>query len=58
MTTAAQDRRFLDEIVGTGLLENAIEWIKDNLEPDEVFDEKDLDRWAQENNYQQIPDSE
>jgi len=58
MSTASQDREFLNEVIGTSLLENAIEWIKDNLEPEDVFDEKDLEHWAEMNDYQKIEDAE
>jgi len=51
MTTASQDRRFLDEVVGSRLLEEAIDWIKNNLEPDDVFSRDDLARWAINNDY-------
>jgi hypothetical protein len=48
-TTAKQDRNFLDEVVGSGLLENAIEWIGQNLEPEQVFDEAKLRSSVQSN---------
>lgn len=49
-TTAKEDRNFLDEVVGSGLLESAIEWIGNNLEPDQVFSEKKLRDNVQGNN--------
>lgn len=71
-TTAKEDRNFLDEVIGTGLLEKAIEWISQNLEPEQVFDEtklrssvhgnstpgdvfteKELSEWAEQNGYVQ-----
>lgn len=33
---------------GDRLLEKAIDWIKTNLSPEDVFDESDLDNWATE----------
>ncbi len=41
-TTAKQDRNFLDEVVGSGLLENAIEWIGQNLEPEQGAGRDDI----------------
>ena len=51
MTTASQDRQFITEVVGTRLLEEAIDWIKSNLEPEDVFPREDLERWATTNDY-------
>lgn len=41
-TTAAQDRDFLNSVIGTGLLEEAISWITSNMSIDEVFGENKL----------------
>jgi hypothetical protein len=57
MTTASQDRQFLTEVVGTRLLEEAIDWIKNNLEPEDVFSDEKLHQWATNNDYV-IPDDE
>lgn len=46
VTSATQDRQFLSAVINDALLEEAIEWIKDNLEPDEVFDKDDLYDWG------------
>lgn len=40
-------------MIGTSLLDTAIEWISENLEPTEVFDEKTLAEWATSNGYQE-----
>jgi hypothetical protein len=47
-TTAKQDQDFLDAIFSSGnsLLELAIEWIHNNMEPDEVFTEDQLNEWV------------
>ncbi len=49
-TTARQDREFGDHLIPNrdSLLADAIEWIKGNLAPDNVFDERDLFEWADE----------
>jgi hypothetical protein len=54
MTSSSQDRNFLNDVIGTGLLESAIEWIKSNLEPEDVFSEETLDTWATLNDYEKI----
>lgn len=45
-TTPKQDKNFLDEVIGSTLLEKALEWIGENMEPEEVFDEAVLEVWA------------
>jgi hypothetical protein len=40
------DERFIEAIVPSDLLEQAISWIKSNLNPDDVFDEDQLKDWA------------
>lgn len=45
-TTSKQDQDFLNDCIGTGLLESAIDWIKANLSPEDVFTEKELLSWA------------
>jgi hypothetical protein len=50
-TTGHQDRDFADRLIPgrDSLLADAIEWIKGNLAPDDVFDSRDLFEWAGEN---------
>lgn len=45
MPTAKQDKDFLNSVV-SDLLDDACAWIGDNLEPDDVFNEKKLKDWA------------
>lgn len=45
-TTSSQDTNFLNSVIGTGILEQAIDWIKSNIDPPEVFGEKELLQWA------------
>ena len=51
MTTGRQDRDFLESVIPNTLLEQAIEWIADNLDPEDVFDKKQLNYWADEQGY-------
>lgn len=48
-TTSKQDSDFLNSVLGSDLLENAIGWITDNMSIEEVFGEKKLLEEA--NNY-------
>ena len=49
-TTQKQDRNFLDEIIGSGLLERAVEWISSNMEPEDVFSQQQIRVSAQQDN--------
>ena len=51
MTTVRQDSEFKDAIVPSSLLEEAIEWIKSNMEPEDVFNDDDLKTWAEDSGY-------
>lgn len=59
MATTKQDSQFkdfiADNVIAASLpsstLDDVLDWIRDNLEPDDVFTEKDLDRWAESNDY-------
>jgi hypothetical protein len=56
MPTTTQNRDFKstieDELIPRDFLEDiVIPWINRNLEPDDVFDEKDLKNWAENNGY-------
>lgn len=54
MTTRKEDADFIGTVINDGLLEESIEWIKTNLNPEEVFSEGDLETWAESNGW--IPD--
>ena len=47
MSSVIQDRAFRDEMVASDLLERAIEWIKQNMEPEDVFTTEQLNNWAE-----------
>lgn len=57
MPTTRQQKDFADTIIeavdippkGLGI---AIDWIRENLDPEEVFDEKKLSAWAESNEYE------
>ena len=51
MTTARQDINFIESIVRADTLELAIEWIRKNLVPEDVFSQEDLEYWATDNEY-------
>jgi len=51
MPTKRQSEEFKDDLLGSDLLEVAINWISRKLEPSDVFDEKDLIDWAESMGY-------
>jgi hypothetical protein len=46
-----EERAFTDRVVGTSLLEKTIEWIRENLDANVVFEEEELHEWATEKGY-------
>jgi hypothetical protein len=50
-TTYLQDKEFLNAVIGDSILEPAIEWIASNMDPEEVFDDRKLETWAENNGY-------
>ena len=51
--TGTQNDEFLNDVMGVPKypMDTAVEWISDNLNPDEVFDTDVLQTWAEENGY-------
>jgi hypothetical protein len=50
-TTVTQDRAFLDAVIPHAMLEDAIDWIAANLDPEDVFSVADLNYWASDNDF-------
>jgi len=50
-TTSGQDRDFISSLISSHLLEDAIDWISQNMEPADVFSKKDLEDWAEGEGY-------
>ena len=48
----AKRNEFIDATVSGQLLDEIVEWIGDNLCPDDVFSEELLDQWAEDNDYE------
>jgi hypothetical protein len=48
--TRQQTEKF-NETVFRNILEEAIEWIRDNMEPEDVFEEEVLEAWAEANDF-------
>ncbi len=46
MADAKENKGFTEAMIGRWPLDEAIEWISKNLDPDDVFDEEKLEEWA------------
>ena len=51
-TTRLQEQKFIDAIMCSSPLDEAIEWIKDHMSPEDVFDESELSEWAHKNGWE------
>lgn len=45
------NQKFTKEFIGDDLLDKAVEYVRDNLNPEEVYDEADLIEWAKDNGF-------
>lgn len=50
MSTSRQDGAFLKSVISPTLLEESIDWISSNMDPEDVFSDSDLRDWANRNN--------
>lgn len=48
-TTYNEQTEFKKVVVDDGLLDSAVDWIKENLAADDVFDEDELVQWVEKN---------
>lgn len=54
MTSVQNDRDFKKEImdqIPDDLLQTTIDWIKKQFDPEDIFDEVKLKRWAEDSGY-------
>ena len=56
MPNIKQDEDFVHEMIPYNMLEMAIGWIAYNLNPEDVFKEEDLEKWALENGFREEED--
>jgi len=52
MASWQQNKDFQGTILPQYPLDEAIEWIQKNMEPEEVFSEKQLTQWAEDMGYE------
>jgi len=46
----SKNQAFIKDIIDSNLLDLAIGWIQNNLDPSDVFNEAELKHWANQNN--------
>jgi len=51
MPTAKQDYDFINYIIPKSILDEALDWMRANLSPEDVFSTSDLERWAESEGY-------
>jgi hypothetical protein len=51
VTTTTQDAKFKRDVIPDNALEEAVGWIANNMEPEEVFSDDQLSTWAVHNGY-------
>ena len=52
------ERAFCRDILPQNLLEASADWIRENVDPSDVFRQEDLESWAEENGYTKEDDDE
>lgn len=52
-TSGSQDKSFMAELIDqiSGDFSWVLEWVEQNCEPDDIFDEKRLEQWARDNGF-------
>jgi len=51
MPTPSENEHFIREVIGNDALEDAVEWIGQNLDPADVFSYSQLEEWALDNGF-------
>ncbi len=52
MPSYSENTKFADSVIEkSAMLDDAIDWISNSMDPEEVFNADDLKRWAEDNGY-------
>lgn len=49
--TSYTNSAFIGTVVGADLLDRVVEYINDNLRPEDIFSDEELGEWATDNGY-------
>jgi hypothetical protein len=53
-TSVNQDRDFINSVISSSLLEEAVDYIKNNFSMEDIYGIEALEEWAKENDYAKI----
>ena len=53
MASVSDNKNFTDQIISKYPLDEAIEWIMHNMDPEDIFSTDQLSTWAEENGYEE-----
>ena len=53
MASVSDNKNFSDQIISKYPLDEAIEWIMHNMDPEDIFSTGQLSIWAEENGYEE-----
>ena len=56
MPSYSDDKYFKEAVIPNSLLDDAIDWIRTNLKPEDVFDKKQLEEWTRDSDFIHIND--
>lgn len=51
MISNAEGKAFVEAVISTNLLDDAVSWLQDNVDPVDVFTHEQLSDWALENGF-------
>lgn len=51
VASSQENKQFNQDVLPQWLLDDAVDWIKSNMNPDDVFDSRELEIWAEENGF-------
>lgn len=55
-TSRREDSDFKDNMISDSFLSDAIDWIRGNLSPNQVFEFEQLEEWARDNDFVHVDD--
>ena len=51
LVSAKENQKFIDAVMPLNFLQEVLEWIDENMLPEDVYDVRALESWAEENDY-------
>lgn len=57
MSSRHEREDFIETVIPSDLLDTAIEWLKTNMSPDQVFEDEALIKWAHDNDMRTLEET-